>query len=208
MNHGRPRLQATGVERPHWRHLADLRVAVWLAAAALLWLCMREWTPHCLYWQSWPGHPWRLQALRPGTALAPAAIVFAAALAGAARACRGRSRLNGAYLAFCLLALPVSGATAWAIGSQRLAASDDHAEVRLYGFYFRSLARQDALRVDVQPYRVRGSTGYHPVVVRHSGGRVHLVDWQFTRRLAQRWQLPASPQAREILDRHPADTPP
>src|SRR5690606_9663699 len=112
----------------------------------------------------------------------------------------------GAYLALCLLVLPISGATAWVIGSQRLAASDAHVELRLYGFQFRSLDRQDALRVDVQPYRVRGNTGYHPVVTRRNGGRLHLIDWQFTRQLAQRWRLPASPQAQEILDRHPLHT--
>ena len=190
-----------------WRRLAGLRVAVWLFAAAALWFSRREWTPHYLYWQSWPGHPWQLQAMRPSLALAPAAIVFAAALAGAARAWKGRSMLNGAYLAFCLLVLPVSGATAWVIGSQRLAASDARVDVRLYGFYFRSLDRPDALRVDVQPYRVRGNTGYHPVIIRRSGGRLHLIDWQFTHQLAQRWQLPASPQAREILDRHPLHAP-
>lgn len=87
------------------------------------------------------------------------------------------------------------------------AVSDARAEVRLCGFHFRNLHRPDALHADVQACRAYGSTGSPPLIIRRSGGRMHLIDRQFTRRLAQRWQFPASPQAREILDLPPLHAP-
>jgi len=127
-----------------------------------------------------------------GALVWPGAVVLAA-LAGAVRAWSGRSVLNGAYLAGCLLLLAILGGVLASRLTFRLEADTRRATVWLHGFYRREVLRAEALGFETETVARRGVVRAFPVLRLRDGSNVRVRgagDWAFAAFVVRTWRLP------------------
>lgn len=161
--------------------------------------------PDLVHWHARAGLSPQLIITHSANALALPGLVLLAAAVGAARALGGRSALNGAYLAICGLLALISAVVVLGHATFRLEASAERVQVRaLAGFYQRTLLRADAARLEAEPYRARGATRHHPVLVGRDGRTVNLQDWMFAAEVGRLWQLPQDDESQRITGRYAA----
>ncbi|HRJ46404.1 MAG TPA: hypothetical protein PKY38_03525 [Opitutaceae bacterium] len=177
-----------------WR---DVRVWIWPLAAFAAWWLDRDWSPDHLVWRDPAGGV--IVSRSAGALIWPGALTLAAAV-GTVRAWAGRSVLNGAYLAGCLLVLVVFGAVSWARLSYRLQVDATRATVRSHGVYWRVIEREQLARVDEVAVVRRGANVLWPALVKKDGEKIHVRGpgaWEFAGALAQLWRVPAVRQTGE-----------
>lgn len=176
--------------RRRWR---DIRVWIWPVMLGLAWWVLRYWSPEYSVWQSREGAPSSMVVTETARALVLPGAVAIAALVGLARAWSGRSAVNGAYAVGCLLLFLVFGWMLWCGVTHRLYVNERQAEIHLHGLYFRTVARDEVVRVGEEVVVRRGSVRSYPVLETREGGRIRVRghgDWEWARYLSEIWGVP------------------
>jgi hypothetical protein len=168
----------------------DVRVWVWALAIATAWWLDREWRPDHVVSRTADG----AMVIKASAAalIWPGALTLAAAV-GTVRAWSGRSVVNGAYLAGCLLVLIVFGSVSGVRLSYRLEVDATQARVRTHGVYWRTMERAQLAQVGEVPVVRRGVNVVWPVLIGKDGRRVHVRGagaWEFAETLVRLWQIP------------------
>ncbi len=181
--------------RRSWR---DIRIWVWPVMLGLAWLVLRHWGPEHMVWRSREGVPPSLIVLQTARALLLPGAVAIAALVGLTRAWSGRSAVNGAYALVCLLLLLVFGGMLWSAASYRLYVNARQAEIHTHGVRFRTVAREEVVRVTEEEVVRRGLVRSYPVLETRAGGRIHVRgpgDWEWAHYLCETWDVPLMTKA-------------
>lgn len=168
----------------------DVRVWIWPLALATAWWLDRDWSPDHLVWRDPAGGA--IVSRSASALMWPGALTLAAA-AGTVRAWTGRSVLNGAYLAVCLLVLSVFGTLTWARLTYRLQADATQATVRTHGVHWRTIERGQLAQIGEVAVVRRGVNVVWPVLIRQDGARIHVRGpgaWEFAESLARLWRVP------------------
>lgn len=182
----------------------DLRLLVWVVAIPLLWLSANEWAPGTVQWEAWETAPLSFLVVHTAPSLLLPGLLTAIAAVGFARSLSGHSALNGAYSALCAIIVLIAGTITWNRASFRLYATQDFAQIRTHGIYFRSFERSEAVRIHLLAVRSgRGIIRHYPQVECADGRRINIHDWEFARRLAQAWEISFTPEAEKITRQHP-----
>lgn len=175
----------------------DVRVWIWPLVLGAAWWLDRDWMPDHLVRRDPAGG--LIVASSAAALIWPGALTLGAAV-GTVRAWSGRSVLNGAYLAACLLGLIVFGALTWSRAGYRLQAGERQAIVRTHGVHWRTLEREQLAQVVEVAVVRRGINVVWPVLVKKDGARIPVRGpgaWEFADSLAQLWGVPVERQAKE-----------
>lgn len=159
-------------EHGQWRWLAEPRLLLWLLALVLLVLT----EPMCAAYFRLQQEGGTLRLLPSAEALRVPALVLATSVAGAMLAWSGRSVLNGAYLAACLLL--ATGSALWLLHRSLFVVvlTPESLSVRngLYWWSAGTLARPDYAATHWQTDHGPHSQMHYPVLQDRQGQRLFL----------------------------------